>query len=447
MVTTKPLALTVGVLAALSAGGYAFSLERLYRPIAGGPASHPLTVTTALLLVLALVEGWRSRRRRRATLAAMAALSICALRLLPGETAATLFGFLTPFQAVVAHDRDMGLSNGMGVNTALMFLSVSLAVLFYCRRWMRLSQVAAFISLAFPMVSITGYAYGLPRFYGQMSMMTIVFGMPLGLAAASLSANRALLKAILSPHIAGQVVRVQIVLGYLFPFLSGFLVVKAIHENGETGLFGIFVITISWFIILLVTICSVIHERIDHARRMHERTLIRTATQDPLTGLFNRRKFDLCLEAELMRSHRDAAPLSLIMIDVDHFKRVNDTGGHPMGDVVLKSIATAVKRHIRATDISGRLGGEEFAVLLPGTDLAGAAYLAESLRRIVESLHFPPWPGHEGLITASFGGATLKTEESASDLLRRADEALYAAKTGGRNRVCVSDRHDAVLVS
>jgi len=439
MVTTKPVAMTVGVLAALGACGYAFSLPQLYRPIAGGPASHPLTVATALFLVFAIVESWRSRHRQRGAWAAVAALLICGLRLLPGETASLAFGYLTPFQAVVTHDREMGLSNGMGLNTAMMFMLIALAVLFYCRRWMRMSQIAAFISLAFPMVSITGYAYSLPRFYGQMSMMTIVFGLPLGLAAASLSANRALLKAILSPHIAGRVARIQIVLGYLFPFLSGFLVVKAIHDSGETDLFGVFVVTIGWFIILLVTISSVIHERIDHARRMHERTLTLNATQDPLTGLFNRRKFDLCLEAELMRSQRDSTAVSLIMIDVDHFKRVNDTGGHPMGDLVLKTVATAVKQHIRATDIAGRLGGEEFAVLLPGTDRDGVAYVAESLRRIVESLRFSPWPGHNGMITASFGSATLCQDEAPSDLLRRADEALYAAKTGGRNRVSVSE--------
>lgn len=323
----------------------------------------------------------------------------------------------------------------MGENTAIMLLLIASSIVSYGIRWIRSAQLLAFASLALPMVAVTGYAYGLPRFYGQMSMMTVTFGLPLGLAAAGLSANRSMLRAIFSPYITGRIARIQIALGYCVPFIAGFLIIRALNENSANDLFGIFVVAISWFIILLITVSSVIHERVDHARRHHERTLERSATQDSLTRLFNRRHFDLCFQAELQRSQRNGQPLSLIMIDIDHFKAVNDSGGHQTGDMILRAVAGTVKSHTRMTDTLGRLGGEEFGILLPDTDLESAAYVAESLRRVIESLHFDPWPGHDGRVTASFGCACRAMGEDGDELMRRADMALYAAKTEGRNRV------------
>jgi diguanylate cyclase (GGDEF)-like protein len=444
MAATRPIAISVCVLAVVSACGYAFSVERLYRPIPDGPASHPLTLLLAFLLASSFIGKRHARHKRRGIVLAFSAMALCSLRLVPGPSAARLFDLLTPFHAVVAREFESGASNSMGANTAVMFLLIALSIFLFWCRWIRTSQIVAFLSLAMPMVAITGYAYSLPAFYGQMSMMTIVFGLPLGLAAASLSANRAMFKAILSPHISGRIARVQIVLGYIFPFLSGFLVLKAIHENGATDLFGAFVVSVSWFIIALVTASSIVSERIDHTRRQYERRLERQATEDPLTGLFNRRHFELCFEAELLRSLRGHHPLSLIVIDIDHFKRVNDTGGHPKGDFVLKTVAAAMKSHTRTTDTLGRLGGEEFAVLLPDTPLEGAAYVAESLRQIIESPRFAPWPGHDGKITASVGCATLAAGERGPDLMHRADAALYAAKQGGRNRVVCADSGSAL---
>jgi diguanylate cyclase (GGDEF)-like protein len=435
MFLSKPVAFTVGLLAAISAGGYAFSVEALYRPIAGGPASHPLTILSALLLAFGIAGQSRLMPRWRAAFAAAVVAVLCIVRLTPGPLAGEVFTLLTPFNDMVARDLQAGMRNGMGTNTATMFLLIALSVLLHWRRWVMTSQIVAFFSIALPMVSITGYAYGLPRFYGDMSLMTVTFGLPLGLAAAGLTAHHAVLRALLSPHITGRIARVQVMLGYFFPFVTGFLLLKAIGERGETSLFGVFVVAISWFIILLVAISGVVHERIDHARRLNERALGRSATVDPLTGAFNRRKFDLSIEAEVQRSHRSGQDLSLVTVDIDFFKRVNDTGGHPVGDLVLKTVAGILKSHIRMTDTLGRIGGEEFAILLPNTSLEGAGYVAESLRRLIESKHFAPWPGHDGHITASFGCASLAADDTEAALIARSDMALYEAKTTGRNRV------------
>jgi diguanylate cyclase (GGDEF)-like protein len=425
------MAAVVCVFAALGLCGYAFSIDVLYRPIAGGAASHPLTLSSALLLGLSLL----GKSRPRAAVAAGLVFLIAGLRLVPNDQAQSVFNALTPFAGVVHHDREAGLSNAMGQNTALMFLLISLSVLLVVGRRPRESQTMAFLAMAVPMVSITGYAYSLPQFYGSMSLITVTLGMPLAAACAAGTAHHGMLRAILSPYVTGRIARVQIILGYLAPFFGGYLLIKAIGQHGDTSLFGVFVVSISWFIIILISVSSMVHERIDRARRFNERALAKSASVDVLTGVFNRRAFDQHCEEELVRCRRSGQPLSLVMMDIDYFKRVNDTGGHPIGDLVLTRTARLVKGHVRAIDTVGRLGGEEFAVLLPDTTCEGAAYKAESLRRLIESLRFDPWPGHDGCITASFGCATLQPGERISDLLRRADEALYRAKTSGRNQV------------
>ena len=171
-------------------------------------------------------------------------------------------------------------------------------------------------------------------------------------------------------------------------------------------------------------------------RKQRERRLVSLASTDSLTGLPNRRSFLAALETAI------AAPVDpvkrpgvLLMLDIDHFKRVNDTFGHPVGDLVLKHLADVIGKVLRRDDMAGRLGGEEFAILLPGATAESAFGLAERLRRAVCT---SPLDTAAGPILVSisiglgvFDGATADT------LLARADEALYEAKEGGRNRVCV----------
>ncbi len=153
---------------------------------------------------------------------------------------------------------------------------------------------------------------------------------------------------------------------------------------------------------------------------------------DPLTGVANRRALNERLQVELQRCHRYERALGCILLDVDHFKTINDRHGHLIGDQVLQALAWLLRSAVRELDFVARYGGEEFVILLPETDLAGATRFAERLRREIAGLRVPRGPA---MITASFGVTACNPGDSPDDLLRRADEALYAAKHDGRDRV------------
>jgi polar amino acid transport system substrate-binding protein len=159
--------------------------------------------------------------------------------------------------------------------------------------------------------------------------------------------------------------------------------------------------------------------------------LERISRTDPLTGLANRRHIEATLDGEIERTRRYQRQLSIILIDLDNFKRINDTHGHQAGDIVLMKFAEMLRTGIRASDVAGRWGGEEFLVVCPENDLAGTATLAEHLRKKLMETPFSV----TGRQTASFGVACLAEQEMRDALVRRADDALYRAKEKGRNAV------------
>jgi len=159
--------------------------------------------------------------------------------------------------------------------------------------------------------------------------------------------------------------------------------------------------------------------------------LRRLANTDGLTGLYNRSKIEQILTIEVLRSRRYKHPLSIIIADIDHFKIVNDTYGHNVGDVVLAGIASLMKQHVREVDTVGRWGGEEFLIVCPETRVEGAIKLAEKLRKKIEKHHFK----EIGIKTVSMGTAELEIDDWDEDIIKRADKNLYKAKRAGRNRV------------
>jgi diguanylate cyclase (GGDEF)-like protein len=157
---------------------------------------------------------------------------------------------------------------------------------------------------------------------------------------------------------------------------------------------------------------------------------------DPLTGVYNKRHFEEVLRVAIYATRTQAKPLGLIVFDLDHFKRINDTHGHIAGDGVLTELASVVKANLYQDAVFGRVGGEEFAVLWEGATVEQMKALAERLRDATEA-HTFRFEGHKLVVTISVGVAerTIGSEETAEQLYRRADEQLYAAKAAGRNRV------------
>lgn len=173
----------------------------------------------------------------------------------------------------------------------------------------------------------------------------------------------------------------------------------------------------------------------DAEAKYHEE-IYRMTIVDGLTQIHNKRALFEALEKELMRARRYERDLSLLMFDIDFFKRINDQYGHLAGDHVLRELARIVQERIRREEVFARYGGEEFVILLPETPLPGAAALAESLRARVAN-HAFVFQGERIPVTVSIGTALLgENDKVASDLIQRADEKLYEAKRGGRNRVC-----------
>lgn len=158
------------------------------------------------------------------------------------------------------------------------------------------------------------------------------------------------------------------------------------------------------------------------------------ARTDPLTGLANRRHFDELFERERGRASRLHNPICAITVDLDHFKRVNDSYGHNAGDQVLKAVADCFRRHLRPYDVVARFGGEEFVILVPGATIEQAVQIAERLRLAIRAIVLPELPP----VSASFGVAAFAPGEPSEALLERADAALYRAKHGGRDRVEVA---------
>ncbi|WP_136418997.1 GGDEF domain-containing protein [Herbaspirillum sp. ST 5-3] len=196
---------------------------------------------------------------------------------------------------------------------------------------------------------------------------------------------------------------------------------------------GTFVMTVAIFLLLYERINAAAFVRLDQAL-----SIIRDlAIRDELTGVFNRRELIRVAEQERNRVERNGAPFCLCLIDIDHFKEVNDRYGHAAGDQVLVTLAAKIQGDIRKTDCFGRYGGEEFLLLLTGSGVDSAAAFVERIRQGVEELQFPGIP-REARVTISIGVAEYEGSETIGQTLSRADEALYRAKHEGRNRVVIA---------
>lgn len=191
---------------------------------------------------------------------------------------------------------------------------------------------------------------------------------------------------------------------------------------------------------LLIQQESIAHELEKHKNNLQGLVEMRTeqleklATIDDLTQIYNRRQFFELARYEIIRNDRHQHPLSVIMLDIDFFKRINDIHGHPAGDQTLQLLSSTITNIIRTSDIFGRIGGEEFALVLPETDKLAAKELAERMRLCIQNTNFPSIEH----ITISLGVTEFYPDDNSSTIFNRVDAALYAAKESGRNKVVVA---------
>lgn len=426
----RPLGLGGALFSLLILAGYGLGIEVLFRPLHGGPATHPLSAVGLLLLGLGAFFWHPRRANRKVFFAGCLVVLLASLRLLELAFGESLLHWVTPFTRQLAEQAAAGHPISTGSNTALMCLCFGLSLIAVGLKRYALAQQVSFLGLGFPMVSVTGYAYGIDRFYGQMALTTTLGGLMLGVAILLSGAHRGFLRSILSPWVGGKIARVQILLGYFVPFLIGYCLALTIANN-PLQQFGLFCVLISAFISMLVAFTAVIQEGMDRSRRSAERQLFLVATLDSLTNLPNRRKFHDHSQWLLERVRRTGERLSILILDIDFFKGINDNYGHQAGDAVLSQLAMSARQILRRQDFMARYGGEEFVIMLPATNLAGALLLGEKLRAHIAATEF----SCATQITISLGCAEYRLDETLPELVARADSALYQAKRNGRNRV------------
>lgn len=241
----------------------------------------------------------------------------------------------------------------------------------------------------------------------------------------SLKAFYAALLAVLVTVIALSVVWEFWLEDWLLPGLVDYHETEAWEERWE------FIATSAFFSFIALIGPTVIGTQMIRREQVLHRTVIRLSQEDSLTGLYNRRRIRELLENEIQRATRYNTVFSVILADLDRFKAVNDQLGHQVGDQVLTKIAEIIRSSVRATDLAGRWGGEEFVIISPGTDIDGGCSLAEKIRTRLESSELD----EIGQKTASFGVTAFTENDDVEEIIARADIGLYAAKQGGRNRV------------
>jgi diguanylate cyclase (GGDEF)-like protein len=401
--------------------GYASGAEWIVRPLADGPISHPLTALlfivggTALLFV-----------RPFCMPAASAATLICVGVVAAFRLVGILFG--------VPDGRffmfDWGGVGPIGVHAAMRFLLVSTSFTLRYLGYPRSSQAVAVAGMAPSLVSLTGYLYGIAIFYGAMSLTTTIIGLAFSATPFLLGARVGFMRALCSPWDGGRYGRFQIFAITTVLFLGGIIVQRQTAISGA-AVVPAFVVTATLVLSLVSAYCTILTERNDYARRIAERLVANHVLHDPLTGLHNRRFLNEQADGISAFARRQGIALSVLMVDVDHFKGVNDAFGHQVGDLVLQRIAGALRARLRRGDIAVRYGGEELLVVLMGADLEVAESVAEDIRSMIASQDLSALGPQR--VTVSVGVAEVTASIADAGVL--ADAALYEAKRSGRNRV------------
>lgn len=416
---------------------YFIDIEWVYRPIVDGPATHPMT---ALLLLILALNCFLFSISRRVCFGLLALSGFC--------LAFYFLGWVTNINHIdnllsanqtfnnLLHDNS---PMEMGRNTAYMLGVIFVAhVVILSSHFGVVAQILTLGSAFLPFVSIIGYLYRIDSFYGQMSPTTTILGIALSVATALQLSKQGVIYALLAPNFGARLVRWQLLVGITLFVSSGYVIAQI---NDDEKFISLYVATICFFFLLIMTVSAVSYEHYDMHRRSLEDELSLISITDKLTNVYNRLALDKDLKKQFGSLHSKSDKVSILLVDVDHFKRINDVYGHLAGDKVLQTIAKILKSSIRSTDSIYRYGGEEFLVMLVQCDLVKATEIAEELRRRVADQDLTPILGNSNRtnVTVSIGCGSLSDATSVDSALTLADAAMYTAKRNGRNQVYVAE--------
>ncbi|MEX0737872.1 MAG: GGDEF domain-containing protein [Pseudohongiella sp.] len=335
----------------------------------------------------------------------------------------------------------LGYSDGFFILLSLRIAHVCLLLwlalmLSYKPHWATLGWPVTLVSIAgYPLFFVYPYilpddgAFGLAIM--MMMMLSLYIFVPNRLKLMNLIAAVGVGMVMLNVIIAGGSVveTVLVVMVLAWPIAIGFAAAQRINTGNRKAFAAL---------VRAESINKALTQEIDY-RKTLETELQRQALTDPLTGLSNRRQYELLFRRELERHRRHGTPIALGMIDLDHFKHINDEHGHEFGDQILNAVAEALQEPLRSGDILGRFGGEEFILILPDTRLEQAVQVAERMRESLRSIGIIK-NGQTIHITATFAMTEVRAEDSEiSDIIRRADETLYKGKRAGRDRVMAAE--------
>jgi diguanylate cyclase (GGDEF)-like protein len=426
--------------------GWAFGLRAVREVV---PGTVGMKASTALMFVLVgagLLLAPHGGARRRIGWICAAACVLIALAFLSEYLTGWALGIdELPFRDAAGRATDLPYPGRPAPATALCFLLVGASLLALHSRW-RVAEALLVPVLAVAAMCLVGYAYSIPAFYGPVSAakMALNTGAVLLVVAAGIMCaqpNGRVHRILASKDPGDEMARRLLPLAVLVPLMLGWL--RIMGQNA--GLFGLRVGT--WILTMTTIVClmgvvgwsGASLSRTDAQRRRLERELHRLAGEDELTHLANRRGFVERLRHELALAARHDTPGALLMIDLDHFKAINDEHGHATGDALLRGVGDALTQRLRDTDALGRIGGDEFVAYLPHTDVSGATYVARQLLGLIHEASVAL--GHGIDTTASIGvGLDPGSSVSHEAILKAADGAMYRAKRAGGNRVMVSEQ-------
>jgi diguanylate cyclase (GGDEF)-like protein len=395
----------------------------ILRPMGNGPAVNPLTSLSVILLCFCVVLAmYRTRRLVD---------GICTVVLL-----SAVMQLATPDMVYrwLQENIPMPALPGTVVLTSPAFclLLLSVSLLLRQHRNAVVSQMLCVIAYGAPAQALVGYVLGVQEPRAGMSLTTVLMLIPLCVATALRTVHHGFLRALLRRTRVSMLARRHLALVMMVPYLLG-LGIVGIRPDAANFFFVILIVSSSQTVGLIVALLTLSFGKLERRSHILQRRAETRARRDGLTGAMNRAGFIEHARLEIDRRRRDLGHVSLLFVDIDHFKRINDTCGHGVGDQVLQRIIRLSRGCLRSGDTIARWGGEEFVVLLPATDLDGAVMIAEKIRLRIEAEQFDELA--TGLhVTVSVGCAQMSGGEGLENLVARADRGLYEAKHRGRNQ-------------